>query len=178
VQDFLGPTEQLFSWLWIVWSTNTLLITIIVIFTLLLWIFRRWPDRATQTFLSAGIRVPSGKLQAYREDLAEIVANAGTQGLRMITQQQQRVKLLQYEREKVAQLIQANPKLVKEVGRALEKIEKEYITGLQSVQSVQAREVLRITAEKSINDVLHSVLENAPKLPNFSLDSSDESTRE
>lgn len=135
----------------------------------LIFVARTWPDRAVRVFLGTGVRVPSRNIHQLRADLADIAADGGRQALRVMTQQQLKIEEIRHERERVKNLVRAGPLLVKEVGEALKAVEVEYERHLRLVKSEQAKEVLRRSAEKSINDILVSVNTTPGKTPAFAL---------
>lgn len=146
-----------------------LLIIAFVFLILLLRLIRRWPDRAKKVFLQAGIRASEQQVKDLRSDLAEIAAESGRQALRAVTQQQLKIENIKHERERIKHLVHASPRLVKEVGDALVTLEKEYSNCAKKVKSESAKEVLRIAAEKGMNDIVQAVGNGSSKLPPFNV---------
>lgn len=143
---------------------------LIIAILLVVFLLRRIPDRATRNFFAAGIRVPKHKISQHRSDLAAIAANVGSQKLHAESQQKMKIHAIKQEKEILLETARISPLLVKEVGHALQEIEREYERQASSIKSEQAREALRLAAEKSINDVVRSVVNANSRLPTFDLD--------
>lgn len=127
------------------------------------------PDRAEEVFQRAGLRVADPKVAQLREEFARIATDAERQKIADENRQQAEIAALQREKIRVLNTVQNTPLVVKEVGEALESIEREYERKLRTMKSEQARESLRLIAEKQINDVLRSVNQAPTQLPHFNL---------
>jgi len=172
VEDLVKLLEQIEPVLAIVARIGreyVLLIATVVLLILLLRIVKKWPDRAKRAFQRAGIRVSNKKVEELRLDLANITANAARQGLQNVTGLQVKIENIRHERKKVKHLVRASPLLVKEVGKALVALEREYKTSVKKVKSESAREVLRCAAEKGMSDILQSLNSTPSKLPSFDI---------
>lgn len=139
----------------------------VILLALLLVIFiRSWPDAATFAFLLAGVR--GGRhIEEYRRSLAENVTRLGKRLREAASEQQLRIQAVNLERERIQHLVRANPLLVREVGRALIEVEREYVENRRRIRSDQGREVLRLAAERRINELLQSLDIPAASMPPF-----------
>ncbi|MBX3066785.1 MAG: hypothetical protein U0528_15800 [Anaerolineae bacterium] len=128
-------------------------------------------DRAVKAFQKAGLRVNSDTVQRLRDDFAKVAAENERQKIVDDHKRQQELSLVQRERDRILSAVQSAPVVVREAGRALQAIEREYEAGLALVKSEQAKEALRLAAEKQINDVLRSVnIEpGSLRMPQFTL---------
>jgi hypothetical protein len=122
-----------------------------------------------RAFHRAGLRVNSDTVQRLREDFAKVAAENERQRIIEDGKKQQEISLIQRERDRVLSAVHNAPMVVKEAGKALQAIEREYEASLLLVKSEQAREALRLATEKQINDVLRSVNIAPTKLPPFRL---------
>lgn len=145
------------------------LAAVVVLLGLLLLVFvRRWPDAATFTFLFSGVR--GGRhVEEYRRSLAENVTRLGRRIREAADEQHVRIQAINLERERIQHLVRTNPQLVREVGKALQAVEKEYLANLKTLRSAQAREVLRLATERRINAVLQSLDIPSDGLPDFAV---------
>ena len=130
---------------------------------------RRRIDRAAKVFLRAGLQVSDYQVQQMRDEFAQIMLNAERQKITDDSKQQSELIAMQREKERILNAVRNTPAVVRETGRALQAIEKEYQRGLKMAKSDQAREALRLIAEKKINDVLHSINGTSAPLPQFNL---------
>ena len=126
-------------------------------------------DRAAKVFLRAGLQVSDYQVQQMRDEFAQIMLNAERQKITDDSKQQSELIAMQREKERILNAVRNTPAVVRETGRALQAIEKEYQRGLKMAKSDQAREALRLIAEKKINDVLHSINGTSASLPQFNL---------
>jgi hypothetical protein len=139
---------------------------------LIVFIINKWPDIATFTFLKSGIR--GGKhVNRYRKDLAENITSLGSRIQTASGEQKLKLQKIKLERERIQQLVRTNPILVKDVGKSLMTIENEYLRNLKSVKSSQAKEILRLTTEKRMNDLLQTLNITSTDIPNFNIDPDD-----
>ncbi|MEP7284282.1 MAG: hypothetical protein ABI947_00780 [Chloroflexota bacterium] len=126
------------------------------------------PDRVERVFSRAGVKFNPRQADHLRQEITKIALD--TEFKQAIDENRQATELaaLHREKERILSLVQNTPGVVKEVGQALHEIEQAYERGMRTVKSEQAREGLRLTAEKQINDVLVSV-GRKQDLPEFCL---------
>ncbi|MCC7446487.1 MAG: hypothetical protein IT324_03675 [Anaerolineae bacterium] len=146
------------------------LLIVLAALAALLWRIRRPTDRADRVFRRAGLRVPTVTVQQVRDEFARAALDVERQRVAAEHKQQLETSAIEAEKARILSLVRSTPHVVKEVGAALRAIEQEYEQGLRTVKSDQAREGLRRTAEKQIQDVLHSVSDNPGHLPQFHID--------
>jgi hypothetical protein len=147
-------------------SQHLLGLSLVGLGAFLVLLVRMIPDRPAGVFLSRNIRVPRRKLEEVRQELAQIVANEASQAQRAIAEHHLKVQTIQMERERVQALVQVKS-LTQMVGGKLFSIEKEYQRRLRTLDSAQAREALRRSTEKEINDLLQSVTIPTTDMPTF-----------
>lgn len=145
--------------------TNEYLIPIVFfgLFIVLLLFTRRWPDRAVLVFLRYGLRATPEMERQLRVEFAEMTSKRGRQALHTIMTQQAILESLRNEIKLVKTHVSKSPSLVKEVGKALVGIEKEYEQNLKKVNSESAKDVLLQTRDKAISDVLQVVNHSPPR---------------
>jgi hypothetical protein len=154
-----------------------LLVFVIVLLVVALFLLRRRRlDRAAKVFLRAGLQVSDDQIQRMRDEFAQITLNAERQKISEESKQQTEREAMQREKERILDTVRNTPAVVRETGKALQAIELEYQRGLKLAKSAQAREALRLIAEKKINDVLHSINGNYAQLPQFNLTEEPEPT--
>lgn len=146
-----------------------LLVMIVVIVGILMIIRQRKVDQAVRVFRRAGLHVKGDAVERLRDDFAKVASE--NERLRLVEENKQRqeMMIMQRERDRILATVQNAPVVVKEAGKALQAIEKEYEANLSMVKSEQAKEALRLATEKQIHEVLLSVNVHAPKLPQFEL---------
>lgn len=149
-----------------------------LVFACLLLVRRHRIDRAAKAFLRAGLQVSEAKVQELRDEFAQITINEERKRISEDSKQQTEITAMQREKERILNAVRNTPAVVRETGRALQAIEREYQQALRLAKSEQAREALRLVAEKKINDVLHSVNGNGARLPQFSLEDRPPTERE
>lgn len=136
--------------------TALIILSAVLILALLI-LRQRKIDKAVKAFQKAGLRVNSDTVQRLRDDFAKVAAENERHKIVEDHKRQQELSLVQRERDRILSAVQSAPVVVREAGKALQAIEREYEAGLALVKSEQAKEALRLAAEKQINDVLRSV---------------------
>jgi len=134
-------------------------------------LFLRWPrsDRVEKVFLKAGIQASPVIVNELRENIGAIVAETERQRVTDFAKHQSEMDAIRAEKERIVSLVRSSPYVVKEVGEALKGIEKEFIRVSKAVKSEQAKEVLRLSAEREIRNILKSVGTSPNQLPEFQL---------
>ncbi len=129
-------------------------------------VVRLWPDRAATLFLMRNIRVSRERLAWVRDQLATVVNYEVNESQKAIAQQQLKAQALQLEVSRLQRT--ANVASVSSlVGQRLQAIERDHLIRLGALSTEQAREALRRTTEKEINDLLLSVNASADGMPEF-----------
>jgi NTP pyrophosphatase (non-canonical NTP hydrolase) len=162
--DVLKDVQSIATW--VAQNAGPLLVALTILALLLVYIRRRG-DRADRIFRRAGLRVPAMKIQQLREEFARAAIDVERQRVAAENRQQLETSAIEAEKARILSLVRSTPHVVKEVGEALRAIEQEYEQGMRTVKSDQAREGMRRTAEKQIQDVLRSVSNDPGHLPQF-----------
>lgn len=167
--DWQNPSDVLNYFIQLA-KDNTYLIYILGLVLLVIYVLRRLPDKANIKFWQAGIWAGK-KVDEHRKDLAEIVAQQSSRAQKAIAEQELRIQTINFERDRIKHLVQTHPRLVKEVGQALEAVEREYLNSLKVIKSDQAKEVLRLATQQRIGGILASLdMPNNINLPQFKID--------
>lgn len=165
----MDTLQPFISQLYTVFLQNREVFYFIAIALLRLLAIKSWPDRASRTFLSAGLRASSQKVDDLRMVLLNITSDTTQRVLKTTANQRIKIEEFRNERKRVKHLVEAAPILVKDVGQALQSIEREYEQQLKLIKSHQSKEVLRLAAEKGVNDVL-SALSKEPLSTPFNIE--------
>lgn len=149
---------------------NIYILTILGAIWLAIYVLRHLPDKANIEFWVKGIWAGK-KADEHRKNLAEIIAQESSRAQKAIADQALRIQQVNFERERIKHLVQTHPKLVREVGLALESVEREYLKSLKVIKSEQAKEVLRLATQQRISGLLASLdIPNNNNLPPFNID--------
>jgi hypothetical protein len=148
---------------------NIYILSILGSILLAIYVIRHLPDKVNIMFWLKGIWAGK-KADEHRKELAEIIAQESSNAQKAIANQALRIQQMNFERDRIKHLVQTHPKLVKEVGLALESVEREYLNSLKVIKSEQAKEVLRLATEQRIRSVLSSLdIPDNVNLPSFKM---------
>lgn len=145
-----------------------LLVLVIVSLVLILSIRRRARrDRIEQLFDEAGLPLSKAKLKQIHDEFSRLVTEEGQHRLKSVLRLQTEVDAIHREVERVREYRRTIPQVVKDIGKTLQEVEKEYLHNLSMLKSEQAREALRLSTEKEISEILVSAGASPSPLPEF-----------